>query len=996
MKIKTKLSAGFALLLLLLAGVTSFGYAQLDRMNDSLNHFYGNRFEKVRIALAVRGEVNSASRLINDIVIGDQDPASGVGEITDRLDNALAQYRLLNGLELNDSELALLDKIEESTDRYGLSLDEFISDVNEGKMEEAKNLYASKLRDEQREVSDLMDELVRAQENALKEEMAGSNRSYDRSVLMVAVLTVAGLLVGAGIVIWVFRSITKGLNLLGKMADRFGRGRLKTLSRLEIRSQDELGELARLFKQIALDLQEKNERERTLSAIQQKQVRMNAQLARVTELLQEGTDLKGLCQSFISEFAPAFGAAHGLVYLETAPSSEGALLELSGAYASLGDEAEGGSVKKAIRFGEGLAGQSFRDAKPLLVQDVPEGYYKIGSGLGEAEPKALLIQPILYENAAIGIVELASVTGFDSEHRDLLEALCEKLGTIVHNIRSRQRVEELLQESQAMTEELQVQSEELVCQQEELRETNDKLERQQEELKKSEQRLQQQQDELEHANRELTVKKLALEQHVERVEHQNKQIARANAELERQAVQLALTTKYKTEFLANMSHELRTPLNGLLILSEFLAENKEGNLTDKQREYVQTIRLSGNDLLKMIDEILDLSKVDAGKMDIYPEWTVLNDIAAFLDHQYVPLAAKKGLSYESVQADDIPAAIVTDGHRLKQIMRNLLSNAFKFTEAGTVTLALRKPTEEELSSPRREEGMNYVALSVTDTGIGISDEKREIVFEAFRQADGTTSRKYGGTGLGLTISRELAHLLGGWIHLASEPGRGSAFTLVLPERLPEPRAIRLSEVGAALEAWPEGKPAEPAEPAESAQPAAESAAIPSDPAFAAQEAESSAGGPDVPIGSPDEEDAELAEGKRPGALSRKDEAFADKKILLADDDVRNEFALSSVLENQGMKVVYAENGVKALAKLEEEADIDLVLMDVMMPEMDGYEATRRIRENPAWSKLPVIALTAKAMKDDRNKCIEAGASDYIAKPVNTEQLLSLMRVWLHR
>lgn len=522
-----------------------------------------------------------------------------------------------------------MDEIKKVTEGYVASLKTFIAFVDEGKVEEAKKLYADKLRGEQRLLIDSMDELVKTQENAMKAEMADSRALYDKSVQMVALFTIVGLILGLAIVMWVFPSITKGLNLLERMAERFGRGRLRGFVRFDIKSKDELGELAQLFKRIALDLQVKNEREALLASIQQRQGRVNAQLARVTELLQEGHDVKLVGQSFISEFAPVLGVSYGLLYLADPASDEGKL-ELSGSYAILGEGENGvSSVPTVVRRGEGLTGQCYQDAKPIVMEHMPEGYVKISSGLGMAEPKMLMIQPILHDNNVIGVLELASIDGFDSERKELLLALCDKFGTILNNIYSRLRVEELLRESQAMTEELQVQSEELVCQQEELRETNDKLEHQQEELKKSEQRLQQQQEELEHTNQELTVKTLALEQHVDRVELQNRQIARANSELERQAIQLALASKYKSEFLANMSHELRTPLNSLLILSEFLAENEEGNLTDKQREYMQTIHVSGNDLLKMIDEILDLSKVDAGKMDIHSEWTVMGILRYF-------------------------------------------------------------------------------------------------------------------------------------------------------------------------------------------------------------------------------------------------------------------------------------------------------------------------------------------------------------------------------
>ena len=1228
MKIKTKLGIGYALLLILFASITAFGYSQLTQMNRSLELFYDNRFEKVKIALSVRGEVNASGRIINDIMLGDQEPEPAIADIARRLRSAEQQYRVLETMQLGPGELDSMGRIEQLTDRYGTSIRQFMNYVEEGKVEEAKRLYTDQLREEQRNLTDLMDELVSIQENSLREEVADSKTTYDWSVRMVSALTVVGLLLGLAIVLWVFPSINRGLNLLGRMADRFARGRLRSFARIEVHTKDELGELALLFKRIALDLHEKNEREARLSAIQKRQARINAQLARVTELLQEGKDAKGVAQSFIAEFAPVLGAAHGLIYLSD-PSAAGSRLELSGTYAAMAGDGEGSfAIPQVLRSGEGLAGQCFRDAKTIEVDKVPGGYYKIGSGLGEIEPGSLLVHPIVYDDSVVGVVELASFEAFEPENRELLEALSEKLGTILNNIRSRQRVEELLRESQAMTEELQVQSEELVCQQEELRETNDKLEKRQNDLKKSELRLQQQQEELEHANRELMLKTEALEQHVDRMEQQNGQIAQANVELERQALQLALTTKYRSEFLANMSHELRTPLNSLLILSEFLTENREGNLTEKQQEYMRTIHLSGTDLLKMIDEILDLSKMDAGKMEIHPEWTVLDDLSAFLEHQHMPLADAKGLSLSIVRENDIPDSIRTDGHRLKQIMRNLLSNAIKFTEAGSVSLTMRRPYPRELDSSRQEEGAAYVALSVADTGIGIPHDKSELIFEAFRQADGTTSRKYGGTGLGLTISRELAHLLGGWIHLESEPGKGSAFTLVVPESVPCRTYAPESSVGSGDSA--ERRPVDPA--AELTAAAAEQpdvsgpasrpeddracldpedkvlliveddvnfakvllemarsrgfkaivelqgdegleaakaikpdailldiqlpvadgwsvlSALKSDPATrhipvhvisvteqspqglrmgaidhlqkpASREQlekvfvsirevldrmpkhlllverdeetrrsltelivhddvavtavgnadaawdrlqeetfdcivldsglpdgtgiellkrmQKSAGLQKIPVivhsdSENDEQtlrkmkffadsivlknvrsperlleetalflhrvEADLPEDKRKllDKLHRGEEAFEGKTILLVDDDVRNVFALSGVLEHRGMKVLYAENGREALDKLETEPGIDMVLTDIMMPEMDGYETMGRIRQNPEWRNLPVIALTAKAMKDDRIKCIEAGASDYITKPVNTDQLLSLMRVWLHR
>ncbi|WP_373232612.1 response regulator [Cohnella sp.] len=979
MKIKKKLLIGFSLILALFIGITSLGYERLNKMNQSMDHFYDNRFEKMRVAFEIRGEVNASARVIDSIVLGDQEPISGVDEITTRLKNAAKQYKSLSSIDLEPSEQEVVSGIISSSEGYGKSLKSFISFVNQGDVGAARKLYTDTLRHEQSLVIESLGGLVDFQETALKQEMNSSKKMYKRSVQLVAILTLIGLLLGLGIVLWVFPSITKGLNLLSRMADRFGKGRLRGFSHFEIKSTDELGDLAKVFKKIALDLQAKNEREAILSGIQQRQGRIDAQIARVTELLQEGSDVKLVAQSFISEFAPVLGASYGLLYLTDPNSSGRRRLELSGTYAVIEENEDIESSPTCIFPGEGLLGQSFRDAKPIILNEVPEGYVRISSGLGETCPSSLIIQPILHENTVLGIVELASISEFNSENIELLERLCEKLGTIVNNIHSRRRVEELLRESQAMTEELQAQSEELICQQEELRETNDKLEGQRNDLKNSELQLQQQQEMLEHTNRELTVKTISLEEYVDRMEQQNSQIAKANSELERQSLQLAMTSKYKSEFLANMSHELRTPLNSLLILSEFLAENKEGNLTDKQREYMRTIHYSGNDLLKMIDEILDLSKVDAGKMDIHPEWMVLNDVSTFLDHMYAPMASQKSLSLSIESEADIPNVIWTDGHRLKQILRNLMSNAIKFTDAGSITLTMRRPSAEEQKSDKWQKDVPYIAFSVRDSGIGIPPEKNELIFEAFHQADGTTSRKYGGTGLGLTISRELARLLGGWIHLETEVGKGSVFTLVLPERIQE-NANHLEDT---------------IEPFRS-----DWAAVASDDVNVTAVPDAEEGFTKL-----QEEhydcivlDSNLPEDKRKllNKPHHKDAAFENKKILLVDDDVRNVFALSSVLEHRQMTVIFAENGKEALSKLAEESDIDLVLMDIMMPEMDGYEAMIRIRDNADWKNLPIIALTAKAMKDDRSKCIEAGASDYITKPINTDQLLSLMRVWLYQ
>ena len=386
-----------------------------------------------------------------------------------------------------------------------------------------------------------------------------------------------------------------------------------------------------------------------------------------------------------------------------------------------------------------------------------------------------------------------------------------------------------------------------------------------------------------------------------------------------------------------MSHELRTPLNSLLILSKMLAENRDGNLTPEQVKFAKTVFASGNDLLGLINEILDLSKVEAGKMPIDPREIQLPSVQDYVEQTFRHIAEQKSLGFDIKMSQDVPETMYTDSSRLHQILKNLLSNAFKFTEQGKVELTIRLLDRNQKTALNPiNPNQNTIAFSVKDTGIGIPNEKQSLIFEAFQQADGTTSRKYGGTGLGLTISREIARLLGGWIEVQSTVGTGSVFTLYLPQNYTGVEAKRIQQP-------------EPNSGTEN------NSAIP-------------------PL--PEEVD------------------FSGKKILVMDDDVRNIFAINSILELRKMQVIHAENGKLGIDLLKENPDVDLVLMDTMMPEMDGLTATQEIRKMPQFKRLPIISLTAKAMKGDREKAIDAGASDYVTKPVDPEKLLSIMHVWL--
>ncbi len=902
-------------------------------------------------------------------------------------------------------------------------------------------------------------------------------------------------------------------------------------------------------------------------------------------------------------------------------------------------------IKNHFKLGEGLVGQAALEKRVILVTDAPPDYIRISSGLGETPPVNVVVLPVVFEEQVLGVIELATVRSFTSINQAFLEQIVETVGVVVATIIANTRTEELLKESQRLTQELQSQSEELQSQQDELKRSNLELEDQAQSLKASEELLQVQQQELQHTNAELEEKAAQLAEQNRAIEVKNSEIELARGALEERAEQLAISSRYKSEFLANMSHELRTPLNSLLILAKLLSENPNGNLTDKQVDFARSIHGAGADLLALISDILDLSKVEAGKMELAPSTFEVAEFAADLGATFHPLADQKGLTLTVDVDPRTPAALDTDRQRLEQVLNNLLSNAVKFTDTGSVTLDIGPaPVRTVFHDSRLRAaattgssagGNGVVAFRVTDTGLGIPDDKHMLIFEAFQQADGTTSRKYGGTGLGLSIAREIAYLLGGEIHVRSAPGEGSTFTFYVPATLPPSPTHRPEEARPAPPAPPAAAPAgeesvmppaigvtvapteddDPGDDRLSLQPgdrvllvvgadagvldtSAElgrargfkvlvarrgdaaldlvrdhhpdaillDTALPgidglalleelkrlsptrhipvhiisgSDQRHSAlaagalgyfqkpvspddlnqavtelmrfietavrrvlvvedDERERASivelvGGDDqgvdaVGVGSSEEALAALeeqhfdcmvldlklprtsgfglletlksdsrfsqlpvivytgkeltrreetrlkkyaetiivkdvrsperlldetalflhrVEAKLPAEKRRMieqlhtaDAVFRGKRVLIVDDDVRNVFALTSALEGLGMDVLFAENGRDAIEVLEGEPAFDLVLMDMMMPEMDGYETMRLIRAplqgDERFARLPIIALTAKAMKGDREQSVAAGASDYITKPVDVEQLLSLMRVWLYQ
>ncbi len=727
-------------------------------------------------------------------------------------------------------------------------------------------------------------------------------------------------------------------------------------------------------------------RETTLANEEQDWLKGN--LARISGLMQGRRDLKDVATLIMSELSPAVSAQHGAFFLAAQPDSReigadggepGAYeLRLMGSYGY-----SMGGMPTTFKPGETLIGTAAEEGRTILVENVPSGYLKIASGLGEAPPANVIVLPVLFEDKVLGVIELASFQPFTQIQKDFLSQIAEMIATSVNTISVNTKTEVLLKQSQELTEQLKERSGELESRQKALELSNSELEEKAEQLRAQ--------------NRDIEVK--------------NTEIEEARQVLEERAEQLAVSMRYKSEFLANMSHELRTPLNSLLILAKLLADNAEGNLSPKQVEFAETIHGAGSDLLQLINDILDLSKVEAGKMDVSPTRIALVQLVDYVEATFRPLTAEKGLDFSVRVSPELPATLHTDEQRLLQVLRNLLSNAVKFTDSGAVELVIR-PAGADVPVAIREQLLEHgslrdpdadmIAFSVTDTGIGIASSKMRVIFEAFKQADGTTSRKYGGTGLGLSISREIARLLGGEIHAQSEPGRGSTFTLYLPHNpggLPpqglslihtevevgrqlEYETLREEEVSSSLNrrrrrglsagarrfALPGGQPASAPPPQTLRQP--------SEPTTQQQAEEPWLGN-----------GQDLVEPAFGGG-------FHGEKVLIVDDDIRNVFALTSVLEQHGLSVLYAENGREGIEVLEQHDDIVLVLMDIMMPEMDGYATTAAIRRMPQFAGLPIIALTAKAMKGDREKSIDSGASDYVTKPVDTDHLLSVMEQWM--
>jgi signal transduction histidine kinase/HAMP domain-containing protein/CheY-like chemotaxis protein len=762
---------------------------------------------------------------------------------------------------------------------------------------------------------------------------------------------------------------------------------------------------------------------------------LKSNLASIGSMVQGHRDLEIVADLIMEELAPLLGAQHGTFFIAEDIDGETRLRLIAG-YGLRADK----NAPIQYRIGQALIGQVAKSKQPMLVDDIPPGYIKVSSGLGEAPPANLAVLPIMFEDQVLGVIELASFTGFSRVQTDLLEQLAESLGVSVNAIIANARTDTLLEQSQRLTAELQARSEELQARSEELQ----------------------------RSNAELEDKAALLAAQKWDIETKNAEIERAREEIEERARQLALASQYKSQFLANMSHELRTPLNSLLVLARLLAQNPGRNLTPKQVEYANVIHSAGSDLLQLINDILDLSKVEAGRMDIHPERFALSAFVDDIQTTFGPLTAEKGLKFAVDIGPSAPGELFTDWQRLRQVLANLLSNAVKFTERGKVRLRVRAP----------ESDVSVAEFSVTDTGIGIAPENLAVIFGAFQQGDGTLSRRYGGTGLGLSIACEVAALLGGEITAESDLGRGSTFTLRIPRTLPSVADEDTAPLPGPLAALapPErnllvfegtsgglltllahsavsdltgGNGTAGVSTATSPEQGISMLAtesfrcvvvdldLPSAPEFLDQLKQKpelrevpvlahTSGKSQAPararlaalragdttvelLPSLDDLRERIAlqlSAAQPGLLpARVSDAVSvpvtgqhgglrGKKVLVIDDDTRNVFAISSTLELFGVTVAQASDGQAGIEALSAEPDIDLILMDVMMPGMDGYATMAAIRKMPRFADLPIITVTARAMPGDRDKSLSAGANGYVTKPVDTEELLACMERWL--
>jgi CheY-like chemotaxis protein/signal transduction histidine kinase len=1206
--IKGKLFAGYGIILLMLVITTFFMLNKFSEANDRFLNVVNVSSKKVNLSNELLIAILNQGRFEKNLILLDDQAEilyfnNKMNQSIDSIDKKTTDLELLLDADGKDQ----LNKAKAAWEKYKPELQKLISYALKNEREKA-TVISTEAGFKMREVVfAAVETLIQKNKRKMEEDKVQNQNDYLSSSNLIFLLIAASFLIAFIISYWIITSITKRISFIAKEAEKIS-SRENTNDKLEDATKDEMKpifnsliSINESFREVAdnankvasgdysVDLVPRSDKDLLGNALKKMTGSLrdttaanmkhnwltNGQNQLNEKLRGDQTEIE-LSENIITFLAHYLEANIGVIYLLDENSQT---LQLSAQYAFSSFQ----NTKEKFALSEGLIGQAARERKQISISGVQEEHIRIASAVLNAKPKHILVIPFSFEGRTLGVIEIGKLVAFTNTERELIDSIVENIGVSINLAISRRQIKELLSETQ-------VQSEELQSQQEELKQMNEELEEQAQNLK-------QQQEELQITNEEL-------EEQTQALEMKNKDVEAAKYDIEQKTKQLEISTRYKSEFLANMSHELRTPLNSLLILSKDLSENKKKNLFQDQVESADIIYKSGHDLLMLINEVLDLSKIEAGKMSVNAERIPLKDFCNRLIRDFKLHADQKNIQLSSNIANDCPETIYTDSQRLHQILKNLVSNAIKFTEKGTVRVDIRKHSDESL------------IFSVTDTGIGVSEDKQMAIFEAFQQADGGTSRKYGGTGLGLSISKELAKLLGGEIKLQSKVNQGSTFSLIIPieiqsgnesqptehyrERAAEkpiekrteflnypaieddrnkiekddkivliieddlkfaaillkqsnakgfkgivaatgedglvlvekfkPQAIILDldlpginghQVLSELKSNPSLRhiPVHIMSADErSMQPikdgAVEYLVKPVDKkqleqAFSRienfvsrkmknlliiEDDENSRKAMKKLIGNGDVKCFEAGSGKKAleiykenhidcivldlglqdmsgfdviyelektteghvppivvytgreltkeennelqkytetiiikgvkseerlldetalflhrtisnlpeskqqiiNHLYDKDIIFQGKKILLVDDDMRNIFALSKILKERGMEIIKAENGKEALKILDQVNDIDLILMDIMMPEMDGYEAMKQIRLLERYKSINIIALTAKAMKDDKQKCMDAGATDYITKPVDTNRLLSLMHVWLSK
>jgi CheY-like chemotaxis protein/signal transduction histidine kinase len=1212
--IKAKLLGGFSVIVLILITVAFFMTNKLAETNGRLENLVDISSKRVSISQKILIDVLNVGRqeknlMLEKDILKKESYRNKMNEVLSVIDKKIPELQEL----VDEKGTKDITEFKILWDEYKISLNEIVELAMKNENDKAFEISTTTGFNTREGVTDIMERIIDRNENRMANDKIKSVESYQSSLNLIIVLIILGLIISIAVSYWIIQGITKRISFIAKEAEKIA-SREFAIEKLEDKTKDELKpifnsliSINESFREVTesansvasgdyeVDIIPRSEKDtlgnalkkmtrslRETTAANEKHNWLTGGQNQLNEKLVGDQSIEELATHTISFLCTYLKANIGAVYLFD--DKENALV-LNGQYAFTSPK----DIKEKFTLNEGLIGQAAREQKQISLTDISEEQIRITSSVLNTKPKQLLITPFLFEGKTLGVIEMGRLTDFSETEKEFINASMESIAISVNSAIARKQIQELLEETK-------VQSEELQMQQEELKQTNEELEEQTQNLK-------QQQEELQMTNEEL-------EEQTQSLEIKNQEVESAKYDIEQKTKQLEISSKYKSEFLANMSHELRTPLNSLLILSKDLSENRNKNLDEDQVESAEIIYKSGHDLLILINEVLDLSKIEAGKMSVNIERVSLRNFTDELLRNFKHQAEQKGLKLTSKLNAALPESIHTDSQRLNQILKNLLSNAIKFTEKGSVNISIDRYTESS------------VIISVTDSGIGIPEDKQMAIFEAFQQADGGTSRKYGGTGLGLSISRELAKLLGAEIKLSSKLNEGSTFSIIIPLEInleqeslktntlkeevlykshsnihqdekdtkylnypsieddrdaitkddkvvliieddlkfaavllkqankkgfkclaaatgedglllaakykpqaiildmelpginghkvlhelkanPSIRHIPVHIISAnerSLESIKEGaieylvKPVNKNDLEEAfnrienfISRKMKNLLIIEDNENARKAMRKLVGNGDVKcfeagtgkdalalyqdnkidciildIGLPDmtgfdliyklenlkehnmppiiiytgkeltkkennelEKYAEsiiikgvkseerlldetalflhrtisnLPESKQViiNNLYDKEAIFHSKKILLVDDDMRNVFALSKILKERGMEIIKAENGKDALEMLDKHTDIDMVLMDIMMPEMDGYEAMQRIRSQGKFKNLPVIALTAKAMNDDKQKCIDAGANDYIAKPVDVERLLSLMRVWLSK